>query len=440
MSAPPDRPSQKRHLGIAAAVGVAVLLGALVWLSTRASSQTGSATAGGDATTGTATGPAPGATDRPGATDKPVASGRPGATDKPVANGRPQGPGPSPAGSAGIDVGLMAGAGAERARETLKHYLEFSKFPPWSRPADGAQQHVWEWNKLDATGQAIGVDPTGKTISAELKLDPAFAAPGETITATVTVWRGAYEEQGAGREPADAKIAGSIDVFRDRKATTPPAGYVSEDGYETVENLFFSPVAGGPGHRYVAKITPSSLAGLKTQRDARCSAMVTVGNDSTRLAAPLRYAVTAPLVVLERSTDAIVRGSLEVTVGFDIKKVGPVMVQATLFDPKGTTPIAIYDDFYRPTELGPQEVKITFFGKVIAEKGIDGPYIVRALHGFVQTSDSDPPEVFWAAKKPIATATYKASEFSGNDWDGPEKQTQIEQYNKLIEGFESGEL
>jgi hypothetical protein len=338
--------------------------------------------------------------------------------------------------------------GADQIREALEQYQAFSQFPPWSRPADGSQTHLWKWNSLDATGQAFGNDGKGKKISGELVLDKMFAGPGEAITATVTVWRGGYED--TTREPMDANVTGAIEVWRDAKPS--PAGSPSvapppavpgagpapgSEGFFPVATVSFASIAGGPGRRYVATFTPSTIEALKTQAETRFVATVDPDGHPFPFAESFRYAASAPLVVLEQHSDAIVKGSLEVTVAVDVKKLGPVMVQATLFDAAGTNAIATYDDYYRPTQLGPQELKITFFGKAIGDKRVDGPYSVRALHGFVRLADTDPPEVFWESKVPLATGSYKATDFSNREWDSPEKTEKINQYKRMLGALES---
>jgi hypothetical protein len=349
----------------------------------------------------------------------------------------------APIGSASASVAALGGAA--QIREALEQYQAFSQFPPWSRPADGSQTHLWKWNSLDATGQAFGNDGKGKKISGELLLDKMFAGPGETITATVTVWRGGYED--STREPMDANVTGTIEVWQSAKPIpggsspppptpgAPPAP--GSEGFFPVATVSFSNLAGGPGRRYVATFTPSTIEALKTQVEARFVATVDPDGHPFPFAETFRYAASAPLVVLEQHSDAIVKGSLEVTVAVDVKRLGPVMVQATLFDAAGTNAIATYDDYYRPTQLGPQALKLTFFGKAIGDKRVDGPYSVRALHGFVRVSDADPPEVFWESKATFATGSYKATDFSNREWDSPEKTEKINQYKRMLGSFES---
>lgn len=386
-------------------------------------------------------GKSPGAEPVPGGASSVAAvAASPGAGGGATASPSPStGRAPSPINSTSAPVLTLGGA--DQIREALEQYQAFSQFPPWSRPADGSQTHLWKWNSIDATGQAFGNDGKGKKISAELQLDKMFAGPGETITATVTVWRGGYED--TTREPMDANVTGSIEVWRDAKPA--PGGSPSvaaaagtggaapgSEGFFPVAAVSFAPLAGGPGRRYVATFTPSTLEALKSQPEARFVASVDPDGHPFPFSESFRYAAVAPLVVLEQHADAIVKGSLEVTVAVDVKRLGPVMVQATLFDAAGTNAIATYDDYYRPTQLGPQELKITFFGKAIGDKRIDGPYSVRALHGFVRLADADPPELFWESKTTLATASYKATDFSNREWDSPQKAEKINQYKRML--------
>lgn len=336
-------------------------------------------------------------------------------------------------------------ASVEQAKQALAEYLVFSEYPAWSRPADDSQRHLWEWNKLPAVGQAFGRDAKGNPLSGELVLDRMFAAAGEPITATLTLWRGAYES--TTKEPFDAKINAAIETWQQATAGVAgapvPSGVPNGtpiEGYAPVESVAFKSVAGGPGHRYVATFTPSSVSSLKAQVDARLIVKVDPGEHEFPFSQPFRYSSVNPVEVLDRHTEAIVKGSLEVTLALDVKKLGPVMVQATLFDATGTTAIAVYDDYYRPAQLGPQEVKLTFFGRTITQKGLDGPYSIRAVHGYVRLDDAEPPEVFWKTEKTFTTAAFKATDFSSAEWDSPEKQDKIHQYKQVIDGFEKGAL
>ncbi len=355
---------------------------------------------------------------------------------------------PSRSASAGVPVQPLAGA--QQVREALEQYQTFSQFPPWSRPADGSQTHLWKWNSPAPSGQAFATDAKGNKISGELQLDKMFAGPGDSITATVTLWRGGYED--ATREPADATVLGYVEVWRDAQPTPAADGSVNpapirgipgvgpppgSEGFFPIATVSFASVAGGPGHKYVATFTPSTIEALKTQVETRFVASVDPDGHPFPFTESFRYAASAPLVVLDQHSDAIVKGSLEVTVAVDVKRLGPVMVQATLFDATGATAIATYDDYYRPTQLGPQELKITFFGKAIGDKRVDGPYSVRALHGFVHTADADPPEVFWESKATFATGAYKATDFSDREWDSPEKTDKINQYKRMLTSIES---
>lgn len=316
-------------------------------------------------------------------------------------------------------------------KEALADYLQFAEFPPWSRPADDSQKHLREWNQLPPVGQAFATDKKGGPISAELSLDRMFAGPGEAITATVRVWRGAHDA--AKREPVEATAVGEVQVWREGANGSDP----EEPGWPSVATIPFVATKDG----FVAKIVPSSIAALtKAPADARFVAWVTAGDHKFPFSSPFRYASSAALVVLEGHSDKIVDGSLQVTLAVDVKKLGPVLVQATLYDATGTTPIAVYDDYYRPAQLGPQELSITFFGRALREQGVDGPYSVRALHGHVRVPDADPPEVFWAHDAPIPTGTYKAEDFAGGEWDSPEKQAKINQYKTLIADLEAKAL
>ncbi len=306
----------------------------------------------------------------------------------------------------------------ERARRALALYQEAMVYPPWSRPFDGSTRHIVEWNHIQGLGQPFAADENGREIRVDAALDRLFAGPGEELTARLSI---TYADDGTPVVPDE--ITGAVEHQGDgpdweHGAAVP---FVHE------------------GDAYLARFVPSRLPALaESPRDAHFLAHVRVGRFFKRL--PLRFVYSAqkPLTIHGMSGEAIRDGSLEVLLDVEVKHIAPTLVQAGLFDASGEHAIAIFDEYVRPTTTGTQQIVLRFFGKILRERGIDGPYRLRALHGHVRVPDAVPPEVFWSHpdEPPIRTRHYKASDFASSDWSSPEKKAKIALYKNVIEELE----
>jgi hypothetical protein len=311
----------------------------------------------------------------------------------------------------------------ERARRALEDYQKSSVHPPWSLPAGDATRNVWEWNVPMSVGQPFALDKDQQPISGELTLDRLYAGPGETITATLTVWRGEYQAARTEAVPFTA------------------VGLISTGGLEpkTVPGLAFAPVPGTPTQK-VLKFVPSAQPILR-ERTVTPSLLVTVtaGDREFIFSRQFRYASEPALVITGKASEGMVNGSLEVRLRGVVKKptAHRVRVRATLFDAAGQTPIAVYDHLVQVSGAGEVPLVLTFFGKVIRERGINGPYSIRALNGKVQTRDDQGgEEIVWSHDGVFATKRYAATDFSDAEWDAPEKQEKINSYHKVIKDLE----
>jgi hypothetical protein len=307
----------------------------------------------------------------------------------------------------------------EHAKRSLDIYKETMVFPLWSRPFDGSTRHLAEWNKPFPEGQPFAADKDRNEIRVDVVLDKLFAAPGEAITATVTV---AYDVSGV---PVEADTtAGHIVVYDESsQAFQPiPSGDVSFNE--------------GPSGTYTASFTPSTFQALRDKQvEARFVTHVALGEFFKDVTEPFQYASEDVFTVRDIAVDRMTNdGSLEVMFDVNVSYTAPTLVEAVLYDATGSKGIVTYDDYITPTQTGGTKMSITFFGKAIRDSGINGPYSVRALHGHVKVPTADPPEVFWSrpATPVLMTHSYLASMFSDAPYSSPEKTAKIQLYQQTI--------
>lgn len=322
---------------------------------------------------------------------------------------------------------------AEMMQQTLEHYKQFAVYPPWSRPADDSQRHLWEWNLPLHDEQPLIVDEQGGALHARVQLDRMFAAAGEPIHATARVWRG-NESDVQGDIPF--RVHGEVQVWDEELYHRFPALRSAVDAGYIVAGVVEFHESGAPNTRG-ARFVPAEIARLAEHpRDARFVGWVTYGDYQKPFLVPFRYAPRNPVEVLGLVDEGADNGSLDVAIEIDTRMTGALLVQATLFDADGSTPIAVIDRMYHPP-TGRSTITLNFFGRILAESGIDGPYRIGALHGLLLDPAVE-QEVFWHSSRTFATASYLASNFSREEWMSPTKEGRIDVYEQMIAELEHG--
>jgi hypothetical protein len=315
-----------------------------------------------------------------------------------------------------------------RWEKSLSLYKEFARFPPWSRPADLSQQHLWVRNTPEKVAQPIALDENEVPISAELSLDRLYAGPGESITATLEVWSGNVDDPE--RKPVPFTAKGHVAIIHPKDGSGRAAGSVD-----------FTAVPQQPTKKHTTFVL-SRMKPLQARNEAlNFTAQVTAGDRTYYFNRRLFYTAAVPFEIEGKEADAIVNGSLEVRLRArsKVKQSGQMRVQATLFDGDGKTPISVYDGVVQVPGEGPFPLVITFFGKTIRDGDVDGPYSIRALSGIMTVSEGqDIQDLRWSHAKPILTRRYAAKEFSDAEWDAPEKDQKIRLYQREIDRFKRG--
>ncbi len=335
---------------------------------------------------------------------------------------------------ADVDTSIVAGglprdltedelvqAAVARLAHTEAVYRETMQYPVWSRPADATTQHLIAWNQLAPRAQPFTRTPDARDLHGELQLDRMFAGPGEAITATVEV----YVDEDGQRRGYPAQVQGEIQMVG------------PDDEWITVAAVPF--VADGP--RWTAKFEPAQVAELAAApHDVQFVAWVTAADHTFPFESPFRYTAQPVFDVVGWAGDRIVDGSLAVDLDVDVKSKDPVRITAALYDATGAKAIAVFDDYVRPTALGRQSVRLTFFGRAIREAAVDGPYRIKALHGFIKLFDGDIAERFWQHPDDpsFVTRPYRATDFAGAALDDADTRAHLDQYQQLDHDLRTG--
>jgi hypothetical protein len=116
-----------------------------------------------------------------------------------------------------------------------------------------------------------------------------------------------------------------------------------------------------------------------------------------------------------RYSDAITGGNLEVQAEVDVQRAGRFHLEATLYTRDGT-PLAWAQNALN-LSTGLQRIPLSFFGLIIRERDVDGPYVLRYVA--LSTTTSMPNAKNRLVENAYETAPYHAAEFSDQPFDDP---------------------
>jgi hypothetical protein len=299
-----------------------------------------------------------------------------------------------------------------KADDLIAKFEAETVYPSWSRPADGSNRHVVEWNQPESIGQPFAEDAEGREIRADLQLSRMFVGPGETQVAKVSA---SVVEDGAPAALDEVKI--SLDWF---------------DGNGWQSALELPVVRDGDGWR--AEVVPAAVPALRARPvDVRIRAYVRAGEMDRELAIGFRYTAGESLRVLGLAGDQLDQGDLLLHLEVEVAVIAPILLQATLFAADGQRALAVYEDYHRPSQVGRQILPLRIYGRILNEAGLDGSFRLGRIHGFVYRQELEPREQFFARAEdpPLVTGSYRAANFRSEAYDSPEKREQLARYRGL---------
>jgi hypothetical protein len=299
--------------------------------------------------------------------------------------------------------------------EVLTQYRHDAVYPPGSRPLDEGARYKLHWN--DAIVSEL---PFTSALSYHFAADRHHVTYGEPLTSWIEVWTRGDE---AKRVPLRVRSAWVMTTSGANQGRTIELGY-HDDGRDG------DAVAGDL--RYSNRFVPAEHEELRVSRDVQLYADVVAAGVERPMLRDFTYA-PRPVLEVTRVSDALVNGSLVVSVDCEVFEDGLYTFEANAVSAAGEEPIAYVDQSF-PLHAGKQQVQLSFFGRVFHDRGLSGPYLVRDLHGFRRDLDGAEGNVWWSQPGAHATAAYDVAQFSDAEWDAPEKQEKLRRLEAAAAG------
>jgi len=290
------------------------------------------------------------------------------------------------------------------------------KYSPTSRPLAGAErQYLFPYAGMEDAKPLVASDAEGDKGDQKLhyifRADRNAVVGNEALTLTLAVYDGP-PESGAKRVPvriieADLRDTGPI------VAVGIPLGKLSfndegRDGdavpRDLIQTCYFVPAEYSlypDGGFYFARVVFAVQGYPRTE-------------------AKVAFLHTAEERIPARFTgnfaDRVQDGSLVVSAELDVLSAGQFLVAANLYDQHGT-PLARANNLVA-LETGKRMVDLTFYGLILREANVSGPYVVRQLHGHRTLSGQFPNrEEIPRFEGEHLTAPYDVDEFTDKPWE-----------------------
>ena len=333
--------------------------------------------------------------------------------------------------------------GSVKKEDLIKNYKEWSKYPPDSRPLLPEHRDVIRHREIPVALQTMPVMQDGKpqdsgyqcllqpathsvTEGEKMQLFLACTGKGSITPLPIKLVEIKTVGRAGVKKFSPEEILGPFD---DGTNGDPNAG----DGIHTFS---FSPKKQDWGDIHVT-----------------INFAVLDGNRSTELSLSTHFfsSPVAPARFTGRFNETYRDGSLFISAELEVMKPGNYTIEANLFGDEQPIAYAREDAKLDP---GLQFVELEFFGKVLHDREIDGPFELKDLRGYLNT-DVIQPEILAQSPAEVErflknvredrpkrmlipysaasheTRKYAASEFPDDPYDSPEKRERLRQLSSL---------
>jgi len=300
----------------------------------------------------------------------------------------------SGADSAGVTGGPQAVA---LGRQAAEDYRRRSHYPPWSRPFNEEGEDPILRDRMVSPVTGAGPDGADPTLVVFPQLT-SFEVPDPVLLY-------AYLSVNDTRVPA-AAMAGTL-LTGDLQPLAELHYRDDGSGGDQVAGDFLYTARYEPGPDFAPELSESFLV--------RVTAETTAGEPRTAATSFLYSNPHARLTGNYR--DSIVDGNLVVDAEVEVFQAGRFHLEATLYDQAGQRGIG---EGQTAGQLSPgrQWMRLAFFGRLITESGIDGPYLLRFVA--LSTTTAMPNAMNRLEENAHVTGAYRAAQFSSAPFEDPD--------------------
>ena len=173
--------------------------------------------------------------------------------------------------------------------------------------------------------------------------------------------------------------------------------------------------AAGDG-RYTVRFPGDTLGGALS-RSYLVQVEAKLGGDDERKAATSFMYASPHAQLTGNYRDTVTNGSLVVGVEVDVSEAGRFHVEATLYSSDGLVKIA-WAQAAQWLEPGTHWLDLGYYGLILRERGIDGPYVLRYVA--LSTTNEMPNAKNRVVENAYTTGSYQSAAFSDRPFNDPQ--------------------
>ena len=306
------------------------------------------------------------------------------------------------------------------ADHTLCSYEQASQYPPGSRPmAQNADQAYPSQPVLEANAMRRNDGGTDARVLLQTSQSRVHMASGEAVAFSLR----AVDAQGATQPLVITRAVAAGLSYGGARPNAPVTVPFTDDGAGA------DPVAGDGA--YAGVLAPAyALAGF--DGTIRTVVDYSVNGKSGWVAFDVIYSPTVPAVWTGAVREARENGSLNFYLKVDVRMAGRYIVSGRVDDAQGA-PFALLT-FNDLLPAGPNEVKLTTFGKLLRDGAPAQPLTLRDVDGYLLRENRDPDRAMMPRLEgSVATSRqYPADSFSDAPYDGEERTRYLAEFGRDV--------
>lgn len=307
------------------------------------------------------------------------------------------------------------------AEETLEHYRAGTQYPQESRPAAEHLDQLYPNQPIEEV-TAMRMDDGKADASVQIKTSQTrvFVGGGETVTFSIK----AQDRSGKTLPLFVTRAVAQGLTFqgsRDAPQITLP---FADDGGS-------GDAAAGDG-LLSATLAPAMTGLADFNGTIRVTANYHVGDRSGVTLFDIIYTPQTPAIWSGSIREAVEDGSLNIYLKAEVRQAGRYLVNARIDDAQGK-PFALLH-FNDILSAGPQEIRLSLFGKLIRDQAPEFPLRLRDVDGYLLKEDVDPDRAMMPRLPGIAyvTKAYSPKIFSDAEWQSEERSRYLTEFEQDV--------
>ena len=300
------------------------------------------------------------------------------------------------------------------AEHTLCSYEQASQYPAGSRPmAQNADQAYPNQPVTEANPMRLDGGGTDSGVLLQTSQSRVHMASGETVAFSLR----AVDPAGATLPLVITRAVAAGISYGPTRANVQVALAFADDGAGT----------------FAAVFAPAQTGLASFDGTIRTQVAYSVNGRSGRVAFDVIYSPVLPAVWTGAVREAVDNGSLNFYLKADVRIAGRYIVSGRVDDAQGR-PFALLT-FNDVLPTGPNEVRLSAFGKLLRDGAPKLPLTLRDVDGYLLRENADPDRALMPRLQgAVATSrSYPVDGFSDAPFDGEERQRYLTEFNKDVQ-------